>query len=94
MQEADKIIFLSFNRFSCLYRTYKRYLKYKNTTRPDMAEGCNEKFDFEFAKWVFHKGITKNIKKRYESIVNQYRNKVTVIRNQKQLNKYIKTSLK
>lgn len=94
MQEADKIIFLSFNRFSCLYRTYKRYLKYKNTTRPDMAEGCNEKFDFEFAKWVFYKGRTKKIKKYYKSIVNQYRNKVTVIRNQKQLNKYIKTSLK
>ena len=93
MSEADVIILLLFNRFSCLLRAYRRYVRYKNTTRPDMAEGCNEKFDLEFAKWVFHKGRTKNIKKRYEGIVNQYRNKVTVIRNQKQLNKYIKTSL-
>ena len=45
MEEADIIILLLFNRFSCLYRAYCRYIRYKNTTRPDMAEGCKEKFD-------------------------------------------------
>ena len=50
MEEADIIILLLFNRFSCLYRAYCRYIRYKNTTRPDMAEGCKEKFDLEFVK--------------------------------------------
>ena len=42
MEEGDIIILLLFNRFSCLYRAYCRYIRYKNTTRPDMAEGCKE----------------------------------------------------
>ena len=28
MEEADKIIFLAFNRFSCVYRAIKRYFTY------------------------------------------------------------------
>lgn len=43
MEEADIIIMLLFNRFACLYRVIRRYIKYKNTTRPDMGKGCNEK---------------------------------------------------
>jgi len=52
MQEADVVILLLFNHFSCLLRAYRRYRTYKNTTRPDMAAGCNEKFDAEFARWI------------------------------------------
>lgn len=39
------IIMLLFNRFACLHRVVKRYKKFKNTTRPDMGKGCNEKLD-------------------------------------------------
>ena len=52
MEEADRIVMLLFNRFSCLYRAYKRYRKYKGKTRPDMAEGCGEKMDRAFAWWI------------------------------------------
>ena len=45
MAEADVIILLLFNRFLCLHRAYCRYLRYKNTTRPDMAKRSKEKFD-------------------------------------------------
>ena len=88
MQEADLIIILSFNRFSCLYRAFRRYLKYKNTTRPDMAEGCNEKFDLEFIKWI----LLRETKVKFKDVVSEYGNKVILIKNQKQLDKYLKTS--
>ena len=88
MQEADLIIILSFNRFSCLYRAFRRYLKYKNTTRPDMAEGCNEKFDLEFIKWI----LLRETKVKFKDVVSEYGNKVIIIKNQKQLDKYLKTS--
>ena len=88
MQEADLIIILSFNRFSCLYRAFRRYLKYKNTTRPDMAEGCNEKFDFEFIKWI----LLRQTKVKFKDVVFEYGNKVIIIKNQTQLNEYLKTS--
>ena len=49
LKEADRIILLLFNRFSCLSRVTRRYLKYKGQSRPDMAEGCCEKLDAEFS---------------------------------------------
>ena len=89
MAEADLIIILLFNRFSCLHRAHKRYIQYKNTTRPDMAEGCKEKLDLEFVKWILWKGRTKKAKARYNELISQYKDKVIVIKNQKQLNKFI-----
>lgn len=53
LSAADTIIFLDIHRVICLYRAIKRTLKYRNRTRPDMAEGCEEKFDSEFLKWIW-----------------------------------------
>ena len=89
MEEADVIILLLFNRFSCLRRAYSRYLKYRNTTRPDMAEGCNEKFDFEFGKWILWTGRTKQTRDLFQNVISQYPEKVTVIKNQRQLDRYM-----
>ena len=89
MEEADTIILLLFNRFSCLCRAYRRYIKYKNTTRPDMAEGCKEKFDLAFVKWILWDGRRKREKERYKGLISKYGDKVVVINNQKQLDIYI-----
>lgn len=91
MEEADIIILLLFNRFSCLYRAYRRYIRYKNTTRPDMAEGCKEKFDLAFVKWILWDGRRKKEKERYKGLVSQYGDKAVVIKNQKQLDIYIQS---
>ena len=85
MKEADVIILLLFNRISCLYRVTRRYLKYKNTTRADMADGCKEKLDWEFITWVLWKGRPKESRQRYESICARYPEKTIVVKNQRQL---------
>lgn len=89
MEESDKIILLLFNRFSCLYRCFKRYIKYKDETRPDMAVGCKEKLDSEFIKWILFSGRTKKKKEKFRQLISQYKDKVVVIKNQKQLDKYV-----
>ncbi len=91
LEEADMISLLLFNRFSCLYRAVRRYRKYKNTTRPDMVEGCNEKLDWAFVKWILHEGRTGKTKARYRSVITKYPQKVIVIRNQRQLDAYCET---
>lgn len=91
MEEADIIILLLFNRFVCLLRAYRRYIKYKNKTRPDMAEGCNEKFDLAFVKWILWEGRRKSAKKRYKGLISKYGDKAIVIKNQKQLDTYIQS---
>ncbi len=87
MAEADIIIIILFNRFSCLYRVVRRYIKYKGTTRPDMGVGCNEKLDWEFIKWILHDQRTKQAKSRYVQVYSQYREKVIIVKNQRQLDK-------
>lgn len=54
MDAADTIIFLDINRTICTYRALKRMLKYRNKTRPDIGEGCEEKFDFDFLRWIWN----------------------------------------
>lgn len=85
MEEADVIILLLFNKISCLYRVTRRYLKYKDSTRPDMAEGCNEKLDWEFIKWILRDGRTEESRQRYQGVLARYPEKTILIKNQRQL---------
>lgn len=85
MKEADRIIFLNFNRFSCLYRAFHRYFTYRGQTRESMGEGCEEKMDLEFAWWILHAGRTKAEKQEFQKILQKYPEKCVVIKNQRQL---------
>lgn len=87
---ADMIVFFSFNRFACFFRALGRYIKYKGRTRPDMAPGCNEKFDFEFMKWILLDGRTLQKKKAYRNMCKKHSNKVVILKNQKQLDSFLK----
>ncbi len=90
LEEADQIIFMNFSRFHCIRRAYHRYRTHKNKTRESMAKGCPEKFDFAFFKWLLYEGRTKKRRDHYRSILDQYPNKTVVIRNQRQLDAFIK----
>ncbi len=54
---ADTVIFFDFPRALCLWRSLKRVASARWTTRPDMAEGCRERIDLEFLRfiWYFHR---------------------------------------
>lgn len=86
MEEADVIILLLFNKVSCLYRVTRRYLTYKDSSRPDMGEGCKEKLDWEFVKWILRDGRSKTARDRYQWVMRQYPDKTVLIKNQRQLN--------
>ena len=50
---ADTILFLDFPRWRYLPRVVKRSLHYRGRSRPDMAEGCPERLDWGFLKWLW-----------------------------------------
>ena len=87
MAEPDVIILLLFGRLSCLNRVHRRYRKYKDSTRTDMADGCKEKLDWEFVKWVLRDGRSKEVRERYNGVIARYPEKTIVIKNQRQLNR-------
>ena len=86
MEEADVIVVMLFNRLNCLWRVTKRYVTYKNKTRPDMGPGCKEKLDWEFVKWILRDGRSQSAKDRYSLVISRYGDKVIVIKNQRQQN--------
>ena len=51
---CDTIVFLDFSRALCLWRIFKRRFHYHQRTRPDMAEGCNERLNLEFVEWILN----------------------------------------
>ncbi|MGY3715851.1 DNA topology modulation protein [Sutcliffiella cohnii] len=59
LQAADTIILLDYHRTICVYRAFKRMVKYRKKTRPDMGEGCEERIDFSFIKWIWNYPKTK-----------------------------------
>ena len=87
MEEADVIVLLLFPKLSCLCRVTRRYLTFKDKSRPDMADGCKEKLDPEFVKWILRDGRTKETRDRYRRVLTQYGDKAIVVKNQRQLNK-------
>ncbi len=45
---ATHIVYLDYPISLCVWRLLRRIFKYRGRTRPDMTEGCPERFDLEF----------------------------------------------
>ena len=89
LEEADKVLFLLFNRFSALARVAKRYLKYRGQSRPDMAEGCSEKLDAAFIRWVLWEGRSAKKRAGFERKRKLYGDKCAVLKNQQQIDRWL-----
>lgn len=73
---ADTIVYLDIHTIVCLNRVIKRVWKYQGQVRPDMPEGCMERFDFDFLHYV----ATYNLQRRNKIIA-----KLDVLSNQKKV---------
>jgi adenylate kinase family enzyme len=62
LNAADTIIFLDIPRIICVFRAFKRIHQYRNRRRPDMGEGCKERINLEFFKWIWEYPKTKRPK--------------------------------
>jgi adenylate kinase family enzyme len=54
LARADLVIWMRPKRFVSIYGVLSRWLKHRGTVRPEMAEGCPEKIDWEFLKYVWN----------------------------------------
>ena len=54
---ADTVIHLDFARWRCLWGAAKRCFlccNFESRPRPDMADGCPERWDWEFIEWIWN----------------------------------------
>lgn len=68
VQHADTIIYLELPLRICLYRVFKRWISNIGKTRIDMGEGCKEKLDYQFLKfiWTTYHPRKKKMKARFQ----------------------------
>ena len=76
LEEADWIVMLQFSRWTCLKRVVKRRLHHRGESRPSMTQGCPEKLDGEFLRWILFTGRNAMRREGYEKIARQYPEKV------------------
>lgn len=53
LPRADLVIWLRLPRLACLANVVRRRIRYAGRTRPEMAEGCPEKLDLEFLRYIW-----------------------------------------
>lgn len=51
-QRAEVIIFLDFPRYVCFWRIFKRMFQYYGKSAPTSAQGCPERFSWDFIKFL------------------------------------------
>jgi len=70
---ADTIIHLELPLGVCLYRVLKRRVQYHGKTRDDVGEGCEEKIDWAFLKFILttYKPRKKKMLKRMQRFANE-----------------------
>ena len=67
---ADTIVWINQPRWRCLFRAMSRVVTYRGRhTRPDMAAGCDEKFDLDFYRyiWTFDETVRPRVEAALEA---------------------------
>lgn len=87
---CDTVVFLDLPTLVCLWRVLKRLARYRNKSRPDMAEGCREHFDLKFLLWVW--SYRRRTRPKIVKLLNQYEGKNVVwLRSSAEVNRYLQT---
>ena len=90
MKRCDTIIYLDFSRFACLMGVLKRVITTYGKVRPDMGEGCPERIDLDFLKWVWN--FNKNKRESYYKLLNEAENVETIVlKNRRAVKMFLKT---
>ncbi len=89
---ADLIIFLDFPTWLCLSRVCKRVWIYRGKTRPDMAEGCLEKIDAEFVRWILR--YQKDVRPGVRAVLQETKADVVILKNPAEVKRWVETSPK
>lgn len=85
---CDTLIYLDFSRAACLWGVLKRVLTTYGRVRPDMGEGCPERIDGEFLRWVWD--FNKNKREKNYRLLNEAEHAETIVlKNRRAVKKFL-----
>ena len=90
IKHCDTIIYLDFSRVACLLGVLKRVITTYGTVRPDMGDGCPERFDLEFLKWVWN--YNKDKRESNYRLLNETEGVETIVlKNRRMVKRFIQS---
>lgn len=90
LEKCDTVIYLDFDRFTCIFSWLKRVITHWGKTRPDMGPGCTEWLDPEFFRWLWRYN-RDNRAKNYARLAEATHAKVIVLKNRRQVRRFLET---
>lgn len=88
LSRCDTVLYLDFSRWACVMGVAKRILTTYGTVREDMGEGCPERFDLEFLKWVWD--FNKNKRQKNYRLLSEAKGvEVIVLKNRREVKRFL-----
>lgn len=89
IEKADTVICFNLSRVVCLMSYFKRVITNLGKIRIDMPEGCPEKLDFEFMKFIWNFPKTSG-QSNIDRLGKGKDKQIIVFKNRREANQYIK----
>ena len=88
--KCDAVIYLDFSRFVCLFGVLKRVITTHGKVRPDMGEGCPERLDLDFLKWVWY--YNRNNREKNYRLLNEAEGIETIVlKNRRMVKRFLRS---
>lgn len=90
LSKCDTIIYLDFSRWACLWGVVRRIITTYGTVRPDMGDGCPERFDLNFLRWVWNYNRDKR-QRNYRLLNEATHAEKIVLKNHRMVKQFLKS---
>lgn len=89
LRRADTVVYLDYPIRLCVWRLLRRIATYRGRTRPDMTEGCPERFDLEFFLYLL--AWNTGPRPRTEARLRGYEGRIIRLANPRALQNWLKS---
>jgi adenylate kinase family enzyme len=87
LDRADTVVYLDYPIRLCVIRLMRRIWTYRGRTRPDMTEGCPERFDLEFLIYLLRWNSGPRV--RTETRLKGHEKKIVRLRSPDELQRWM-----
>ena len=85
LENSDTVIYLDYSGFQAMLGGLQRWWQHRGKTRPEMADGCIEKLDWEYLKVMWN----RNERPEIEEAINGFEDKITRLKTRREADNFL-----
>ncbi len=85
LENADTVIYLDYSGLQAMIGGLQRWWQYRGKNRPEMANGCIEKFDWKYLKVMWNRAERPEI----EEAIKGFENKIVRLKTRKETDNFV-----